>query len=362
MKISERRSHEYYMRMALSLAQRGTGTTAPNPRVGCVVVKDGTIVGMGFHRYPGGPHAEVEALSEAGEMAEGATLYVNLEPCTHYGRTPPCCPLIVQSGIKRVFIATKDPFPKVQGKGIEYLSSRGLDVTVGILEKEARWLNRGFFKAYEERRPWITLKAASSLDGNVALEDGSSRWVTGQSSLKRAHLLRAETDAILVGIGTVLRDDPQLTVRMTDGRNPLKIVLDTNLRIPFDAKLFNEGMTLIVTSKDSPSQKVEELISRGVSVLQVPTDSGKLDIKELVFKLPSMEVNYLLVEGGPKILSSFFKAGLYDDMALFYAPKVMGKGIGMFSELSFADMSNVPQVKIKNVRRLGGDLSLEVDV
>lgn len=363
MKISEKRVHEHYMRMAMSLARRGTGATSPNPKVGCVIVKDGVIVGMDFHRHPGAPHAEVGALSMAKELAKDSTLYVNLEPCTHYGRTPPCCPLIAQSGVKTVCIAVEDPFDKVQGKGIEYLRSSGIEVIVGILEEEARWLNRGVFMAFKEGRPWITLKVATSLDGNVALIDGSSRWITGQSSLKRSHLLRAETDAILVGIGTVLKDNPELTVRLIDGKNPLKIALDTYLRIPLDAKLFNEGKTLIVTSKNSSPQKMEELISKGIDVLQVPTDfSGKLNIKEMVFKLPSMGIHYLLVEGGPRVLSSFFEADLCDEMALFYAPKIIGQGKRIFPQILLKDMIEIPKGKIRSTKRLDDDLLMEVDL
>jgi len=363
MKASEKRQHEYYMRIVLSLARRGTGRTSPNPRVGCVVVKDDKIVGMGFHRCPGSPHAEVMALSAAKDMSRGATLYVNLEPCIHYGRTPPCAPLIVERGIKRVFISTEDPFPKVRGRGVEYLRSHGVEVVSGMLSDEARWLNRGFLKVFEEGRPWITLKAAMSLDGDVALSDGSSRWITGPSSLKRSHLLRAEADAVLVGIGTILKDDPELTVRYVDGEHPLKIILDTHLRIPINAKVFKEGDVLVVTSKGSSPQKVEEIISRGAGVMEIPTDSrGLLDIKEMVYKLPSMDVHYLLVEGGPNVLSSFFDAKLFDEMALFYAPKIMGRGKGAFSGLSLMSMSQIPIGRIRDMKKLDDDLFLEVDM
>jgi diaminohydroxyphosphoribosylaminopyrimidine deaminase/5-amino-6-(5-phosphoribosylamino)uracil reductase len=238
-----------------------------------------------------------------------------------------------------------------------------VEVVSGMLSDEARWLNRGFLKVFEEGRPWITLKAAMSLDGDVALSDGSSRWITGLSSLKRSHLLRAEADAVLVGIGTILKDDPELTVRYVDGEHPLKIILDTHLRIPINAKVFKEGDVLVVTSKGSSPQKVEEIISRGAGVMEIPTDSrGLLDIKEMVYKLPSMDVHYLLVEGGPNVLSSFFDAKLFDEMALFYAPKIMGRGKGAFSGLSLMSMSQIPIGRIRDMKKLDDDLFLEVDM
>lgn len=347
------------MHMALSLAERGTGNVSPNPRVGCVLVRDERIVGWGYHAKYGGPHAEIEALKMAGEQAAGSTAYLNLEPCTHYGKTPPCAPEVVKARIVKVVIAMEDPNPLVSGMGFRYLEEAGIAVERGVLEEEAKWLNRGFLRVMRQKRPWITIKAAMSLDGSIALLNGESQWISCPLSRKKSHLLRAEHDAILVGIETVLRDDPELTVRYVSGRSPLRVILDSELRTPVDAKAIGDGNCLVIAAEGANPEKASPLKERGVEVVFLPGDSEGIVLESVMSLLVSKGVNMLLVEGGSRVIASFIKAGLADEFSLFVAPKFLGYGIPLAGGLTFRHMEESILLKRPRVKQVEGDIWIE---
>lgn len=351
-----KRIDENFMRLALELAKKQKGYTHPNPTVGAVVVKEGKVVGLGYHERAGKPHAEVIAINQAGDKAKGATLYVTLEPCTHYGRTPPCTNLIIEKGIKRVVVATLDPNPVVSGKGVERLKNAGIEVEVGVLEKEAKELNEDFFTYITQRRPYVTLKWAQTLDGKLATLMGDSKWISSFESRKLAHLLRREATAVLVGVNTVIKDDPELTVRyLPTQRQPLRVVLDPNLRIPLNSKVLDQSVakTLVITSKGQ-SEKVKALKERGVEVLQLEN----ISIPNILKALYEREVMHLLVEGGPKTLSSFLKEKIFDRICVFVAPKIMGEGLS-FEGLGIKKIEESLKLKKRKSLNLGEDLYLE---
>ncbi len=318
---------EEYMQRALELAVQAEGDTSPNPMVGCVIVDDdGNIVGEGYHHKAGQPHAEVNALAEAKNLAQGATAYVTLEPCAHYGRTGPCCVALVRAGIKKVVVACTDPNPKVAGQGIEYLRLQGIEVVTGVCEKEAVRLNEKFFTWITKKRPFITLKYAMTLDGKIATADGDSKWITGEEARTLAHRLRRQHDAVLVGIGTVLADDPELTTRLVRGKNPVRVVLDSDLRISLMAAVLNPAAeTLIFTGLFADDVKAEALNALpNVEVVRLPLEDGKLPIKRVVQDLAQHELTSLLVEGGSAVHGAFFDAGMADRVCAFIAPKLIG--------------------------------------
>lgn len=319
----------HYLARALELAARARGLTSPNPLVGAVVVRNGKIMGEGYHHRAGDNHAEVEALHAAGERARGATLYVTLEPCVHHGRTPPCVPSILAAGICRVVISIRDPNPKVAGRGIEALRKAGCEVTLGVMEEEARALNRQFFTYMLEHRPFVTLKAAMTLDGKIAAWDRSSRWITGEMSRREAHRMRAESDAVVVGIGTVLQDDPELSVRLSEPwpREPYRVVVDSSCRTPVEAKLLSSGApdrTLIATTGAAPDERVAALEARGARVVRLPSRDGRVDLQALAAHLADREMTALLLEGGSELSAAFLEDGLVDRVALFFAPMIVG--------------------------------------
>lgn len=350
------------MRRALSLAMRGMGLTSPDPMVGCVLVRDGRIIGEGWHRRFGSPHAEPEALMDAarrGEDPRGATAYVTLEPCCHWGKTPPCAQRLVREGVSRVVAATVDPFPKVRGGGLDVLREAGLDVTVPCLEDEARWIARGFFHVHERGRPWVTLKAAVGLDGRMALRDGTSKWITGPDARAWAHVMRASHDALLVGVGTVLRDDPALTVRDAEGRDPLRVVLDTRLRTPPGAKVVRgEGGCLILTASEDGG-KIGALADAGADVVSLPTCDGRVDLEAALTHLANRGVLTLMVEGGPRVLSTFIDCGLADQLSLFVAPRILGEGPGLGTGLALSSVADAFGLERTTTRRIGRDILLE---
>lgn len=335
-----------YMRRALSLAMRGTGYTSPNPMVGCVIARDGEILGEGYHRRCGAPHAEREALRSAAGGVEGATAYVTLEPCSHHGKTPPCAPALVEAGIARCVVATVDPDPRVSGRGIEILRSAGVDVSVGVLEEECRWVNRGFIKGALAGMPWVTVKAALSLDGDMSLPDGKSKWITNGTSRVKAHLLRSESDAVMVGKGTVTADDPALTVRDAPGRSPIPVVIggiDENRRVFLDDRC-------IIYTKRFAGLKGERLI---------PEKDGKVDLETVLRDLYGSGVRRLLVEGGGRIISSLLSDGLVDEVSLFVAPKIMGEGQTMTPGMILSSMEDSMNLSLISCRDQDGDLWLE---
>ena len=350
-----------FMGRAINLAKTRKGLTHPNPTVGCVIVKNGKIVGEGVHRRAGMPHAEVEALKKAGKNAEGATAYVTLEPCAHYGRTPPCSLALLQAKVKRVVVATTDPNPKVAGKGIEILRKGGVEVQVGLLKREAEKLNEDFFHWITTGTPFVVLKIAQTLDGFIATPDGSSKWITSVKSRQLVHLLRCQSSAILVGVGTVLKDNPRLTVRdVPCERQPLRVVLDTHLRTPLEAHITDtsQAPTLIFTASDD-IERIRAFERRGIEVIKVPAYGGHLDLKEVLKILGQREVVSLLVEGGAKVFGSFFKEGLFNKLYTFIAPKVFGKGISPFGGFSVEKPDLAEVLKLENLTHLGDDILAE---
>ena len=352
MALPQSKIDEYYMSCALELAARGA-ECSPNPRVGCVLVRDGEIVGRGWHQKYGGPHAEVNAVRDAGEAARGATAYVTLEPCSHYGKTPPCADLLIERGVARCVAGMRDPNPKVDGGGFAKLEKAGIAVKAGVLEDECRWMNRGFIRRMTQGRPWVTLKIAASLDGKIALENGESKWITGPESRSMVHAMRAESDAVLTGIGTVLADDPQLTVRDAPGRTPLRVILDRRLRTPLDAKILEGGGVSIFALDSAPRAKGEALERVGARVEYLAEDNF---LDAVLDKLCRDGVNYLMVEAGAGVAGAFVKAGLCDELALFTAPKIMGRGPSFADGATFTSMGGVPELKIREVSRCGEDL------
>lgn len=318
---------EYYMQRALELALMAEGNTSPNPMVGCVIVnEDGEIVGEGYHHKAGQPHAEVMALRDAGKAAVGCTAYVTLEPCSHQGRTGPCCRALFAAGIRKVVVACGDPNPKVAGKGLKYLKDMGVEVVTGVCEEEALKLNERFFTWITKRRPFITLKYAMTLDGKLATKTNDSKWITGEEARTYAHRLRKQHDAVLVGIGTVLADDPELTTRMVQGKNPIRIVLDEKLCVNIMNAVLNPAApTLVITGLDADAEKANLLsVLPNVEIVRLPFTNGKVNVKTLIDELISREITNLLVEGGSTVLGAFKDAGFADRVCAFIAPKVLG--------------------------------------
>lgn len=356
------RQHEidrYYMRIALSQAMRGELAT-PNPRVGCVIVNSSGIVATAYHAQCGQDHAEAAALKKAKDRARGSTAYVTLEPCSHYGRTPPCAPRLVEAGVKRVVMGTGDPDPRVRGRGVDILLKGGVEVTEGILEDECRWINRGFIRRQKAKRPWVILKSAVTLDGKIALFSGESRWITGYTARKMAHLLRGSTDAVMVGAGTCRTDDPKLTLREAEGRESLKIVIDPSLSIPFNASIYLEGRGIIIASAGK-----SKMISGtdGASNFRIeeikPEPGGHLAPEDILATLGSLGINSVLVEGGAKVTSDLLKKGLVDEVSLFVSPSIVGKGLSFTEYLETAFMKE--KIRLKNVRisSVGKDFLIE---
>ena len=352
------------MRRAIAVARRGIGSTHPNPRVGAVVLRAGESIATGYHLRAGGAHAEVRALERAGDSASGATLVVTLEPCAHFGRTPPCVDAIVRSGIRRVVIGMRDPNPLVNGRGIERLRREGLDVTVGLLESECRALNPPYLKQLETGLPWVTLKAMLSLDGRMASESGESRGLGGESELRLAHRLRAESDAVLVGVGTILADDPLLTVRLARGKTPLRIVLDSNLRTPPKARIVasakDSPVVIATTSRDAA--RIRGLESQGVSVWTFePGQGGRVPLEPLLRRLAGEGRYALLVEGGPTVHTSFLREDLADRVAVGIAPMILGgaSASSLAGDLGRSRVSDAIAVEGLEIRRVGRDLWIE---
>ena len=315
------------MRRALTLAAEGRFSTSPNPRVGCIIAHGGQIVGQGFHLKAGGPHAEVHALRQAGENARGATAYVTLEPCSHYGRTPPCAEALIQAGVSRVVAAIADPNPQVAGKGLVMLSAAGIRTESGLLETEARELNRGFLSRIERGRPFVRLKCAASLDGKTALSDGLSQWITGKAARHDVQILRAESCAVLTGIGTVLADNPQLNVRAFPTlRQPLRIVLDSRLRLPPTAKLLADPESPVLLLTAVPPKKYPAALAAvpHLNILTVPTTDGRISLPAALPLLAERGIGELLVEAGATLCGAFLQSGLADEIVLYQAGKILG--------------------------------------
>lgn len=355
------KNDEYYMNLALELAQTAKGKTNPNPLVGAVIVNNGMIVGSGLHRKAGEPHAEVHAFRMAGEHAKGATLYVTLEPCSHYGKTPPCAELVKNSGVSRVVIAMKDPNPLVAGRGIQLLEDAGIEVQVGVLEAQAAKLNERFIHNMVHKRPFVIAKTAMTLDGKLAAYNGHSKWVTGEESRKTVHYLRNEVDAILVGIGTVLADNPMLTTRIEEGgKNPVRIVLDSNLRTPLDAHITDcrDAQTWIFAKEGADAAKAEALKAKGVQVHYVQGSETGLDLESILHVLFENGITDVLVEGGSEVNGAFLRNGLIDKFLIYVAPKVLGgrHSLTPYTGADAESMDEAVMVEFDSVERIGQDL------
>lgn len=349
------------MREALRIARNADGRTSPNPLVGAVIVKEGKIIAEGWHRQAGTPHAEIHALNMAGELAQDATLYVTLEPCSHFGRTPPCAKRIVEAGIKRVVTAMQDPNPKVAGRGFEILRSAGIQVDVGILEAEARKLNEIFIKWITRKLPFVTLKFACSLDGKIATVGGESQWITCAESRRFSHHLRDINDAILVGVGTVLADNPSLTTRLVEGKNPVRVIVDSTARTPLDSKVVTDksARTLIATTSKALPDKISAFEACGVEVITAG-DGERVDLKILMQELAQREITSVLVEGGGTIHFSMLNAGLVDKILAFVAPKIIGgaNALTAVEGAGFAKLSDAVGLKNFTAEQLGNDILL----
>ena len=365
MSAATARDDRAWMMRALELARRGIYSTPPNPAVGCVLVRDGENVGEGWHERTGEPHAEVMALRAAGERANGADAYVTLEPCSHQGRTGPCVDALLQAGVGRVVAAMRDPNPRVNGQGLERLERAGVKTATGLLEEEAREINRGFVARMTRSRPWITLKMASSLDGRAALADGRSQWITGEEARADVQRLRARASAIVTGVGTALADDPRLTVRDLTlelrGRRPLRVVLDAALRLPLDARLLvPDAPTLIVTSPgNATGRQAEAFRSRGARVESVACRDGRLDLPALLARLAELECGEVLVESGPTLAGAFVAANLVDELVLYCAPTLLGHTARATFDLPpLQSLDMKPEFDYRDVSPIGRDLRL----
>ena len=348
-----------YMSQALQLAEKGLYSTSPNPRVGCVIVRDGKIVGSGWHVKTGQPHAEINALNIAGGAAQGATVYLTLEPCSHYGRTHPCAEALIRAKVAKVIIAMQDPNPLVAGKGTSLLKQSGINVLVGLMGEWAKDLNVGFVSRMTNNRPWVRMKIAASLDGKTALNNGVSQWITGEAARHDGHRLRARSCAVLTGIGTVLEDDPQLSVRFIETpRQPLRIIIDSRLKIPTTARVLRGGGELIFTTTDN-KERISALKEVGAHPIILPNEKGKIDLAGLMQILADFEINELLVEAGNRLSGAFIREGLVDELIIYLAPHLIGnRAMGMLQLPELTDLSEKYNLKIKDLRMVGEDIRI----
>ncbi len=348
------------MRLALRLAFKGAGRTSPNPMVGAVLLRSGKIVSDGYHRRAGGDHAEIVALKRAGTKARGATLYLNLEPCSHQGRTPPCALSLIRAGVRRVVVGMADPNPLVSGKGIRRLRQAKIRVDVGLLERECRRLNEAFTKYITRRIPFVILKLAASLDGRIATSTGDSRWVTGPLSRRYVHELRDRVDAVVVGAGTVLADNPRLSCRLRGGHDPWRVVLDGRLRIPLKARVLRRRdpkKTIVVTGARAPVTKIKTIRGAGATVWQLPLRAGRIPFSAVLKRLGKMGLLSVMIEGGAITASWALKEDIVDKILFFYAPKLTGgEGKEMIGGLGIKKMSRCKKIKNIEIQRLGDDL------
>ena len=345
------------MARALQLAERGLWTASPNPRVGCVLVRDGEIVGEGWHEKAGEPHAEVHALRAAGERARGATAYVTLEPCSHHGRTPPCAAALIAAGVSRVVAAMGDPNPLVAGQGLAMLRAAGIETACGLLENEARELNIGFVARMTRGRPWLRLKAAASLDGKTALNNGVSQWITGPAARRDGQRWRARACAVLTGIGTVRDDDPQLNVReVATTRQPLRVVVDSQLQTPLTARILQGNPVLVAAAVDD-EKRANSLRAAGAEVAVLPNSHGKVDLKNLLEELGCRGINEVHAEAGFRLNGSLLRAGLVDELLLYLAPCLIGhEASGLFNLPELTTLEGKQRLAIRDLRQVGADI------
>jgi diaminohydroxyphosphoribosylaminopyrimidine deaminase/5-amino-6-(5-phosphoribosylamino)uracil reductase len=355
---------EQYMQRALDLARRGLYSTSPNPAVGCVLVRWGQVVGAGFHERAGGPHAEIFALREAGAAAAGSTAYVTLEPCSHHGRTPPCVDALIEARVARVVVAMRDPNPAVNGSGVLRLAQAGIPCSTGLLEADAAEINRGFINRMRHGRPWVTLKLGASLDGRTALANGTSKWITSEKSRADVQRLRARACAVITGSGTVVADDPMLTVRDSRyemrGRRPIRVVLDTDLKTPPSAQVLCFAGSSLIMTRDAGSPLAQPLREAGARIESIAvSDAGRLDLGAVLTRLGELECNEVLVEAGPTLAGDFMRSGLVDELVVYMAPVVLGHAArGLFNLPALERMCDRCEFDWQDVERVGDDLRL----
>lgn len=318
--------HKYYMKEALRLAKLGKGKVHPNPMVGAVIVKNDEIIGRGYHKYFGGPHAEIEAIKNADCNLKGSTMYVTLEPCSHYGKTPPCADAIVKQKIKKVYIASLDPNPLVYKKGIRVLEEAGIEVVTGLLEDDSRHLNKRFIKYIRTKMPYVIYKSAMTMDGKTQTGNKDSKWISNNKSREYVHRLRGEMSAIMVGAGTIINDNPHLTNRSKKGKNPVRVVIDTTLKIPIDANVLTDGNTTIIFTTDKYNSSAYEIMTNrnNVSVIVVDEKDGKVNLKHVMKSLGALGIDGILLEGGANLAYTMLEENLIDEVQFFYAPKLIG--------------------------------------
>jgi len=358
-------SNHSYMSRALQLAQKGLYTTDPNPRVGCVIVNNGQIVGEGWHRQAGEPHAEIHALKQAGDKAKAAVVYVTLEPCSHHGRTPPCAEALIKAGVAKVVVAMQDPNPLVAGKGLKLLKDAGIEVECGLLEQQANELNPGFIKRMSKGLPYVRVKLAMSLDGRTAMASGESKWITGEQARQDVQRLRARSSAILTGSGTVLADDPSMNLRLSaadlgiecEPQQPLRVIVDNNLSCPQDAKIFSlPGETLVLTASATHHWQKDR-----VEIMQLEAHNRRIDLKEAMQYLASREINEVHVEVGSQLCGALLSAGVVDEMIIYMAPHIMGDGAkGLLHLPELKAMKQRIDLEIRDIRPIGKDWRITV--
>lgn len=354
--------HLHFMRLAVKLAKKGLGRTSPNPIVGSVVVKNRKIIGQGYHEKAGLPHAEINALLDAGKKAKGSTLYVTLEPCAHFGRTPPCVQAIIKAGVKKVVVGSIDPNPKVRGKGIRILQDNGIEVIKDVLRDECLSLNEAYVKYVTKKTPFVILKLAVTLDGKIATSTGDSKWITSLESRRYAHRLRSLVDCVMVGSGTILKDDPALTVRFIKGKNPARAVLDSSLKMPVKAKIFasrNEKVFVFISAKANKN-KIKLLEQKGAEVIKVKQSQDGLNIKGVLKELGKRAITSVLIEGGARLAASALKQGAADKAIFIMAPKIIGgDGVDCIGSIGVKRVDEALDLKKIEIRKLGKDIIIE---
>lgn len=348
-----------YMSQALQLAEKGLYSTMPNPRVGCVIVRDGKVVGSGWHVSAGEPHAEINALNVARTAAQGATVYLTLEPCSHFGQTPPCAEALIKAKVAKVITAMQDPNPLVKGSGLSLLRKSKIKVQNGLMKTSAEELNIGFVTRMKKNRPWVRMKIAASLDGKTALNNGKSQWITGEAARCDGHRFRARSCAVLTGIGTVLKDDPQLTVRLVESpRQPLKVIVDSQLKTPINAKILRGGGELIFTAGTN-EKKIAALSKAGARPVVLPDDNGNVELEKMMQTLATLEINEVLVEAGNRLNSSLINARLVDELVIYLAPHLIGDhALGMLNLPELTSLSEKHKLKIMDLRMIGQDIRI----
>jgi len=349
----------YYMKRALELSKKGMGMVSPNPMVGAVIVNNGSIIGEGYHKYFGGNHAEINAMNNAREDLSGSTLYINLEPCCHYGKTPPCVNEIIKAGIKRVVISNRDPNPLVNGKSISYLKDKSIEVKQGVLKEDGLWMNRFYFKYMTKKLPYVIIKIAQTINAKIKNLNQNERWITSKESRTEVHRMRQEVDAILIGKETAIKDNPGLTVRHVRGKDPRRVVLDPFLETTPDLKIYKDNNVILFTRQDTDSDKIRRFKDMGITVLRAGHEHAeRLLIQDVLKKLGEREISSVMVEGGAKIFSSFIKEEVFDEIVLFMAPKFYPIGLDVFDGTILKQVDHLPEIIFRDIKKIGTDIMI----